>query len=236
MAEDEPSTIKQLIDIYHSSRSRGEWVHLSLESRDGKDFLSFCVNSPAGTPAGTSETWNPGSTPPMQGRPAAWKNLQKRRKTPSQLRRDRKRREAFIAMKNAEVKIENSVKPEFEQLSDKLLEVDDEIELTEISDEAASNECKLGELIKIEGEYKNPNFKSWSQLVLTKEAKIMWEAIKNESDAMGIEEIGEASATFEHCFEFWGTWRIKKPGILKNYIADSDNWPKGIKIIDIKSA
>ena len=44
MAEDEPTTIKQLIDIYHSSRSRGEWVHLSLESKDGKDFLSFCGN------------------------------------------------------------------------------------------------------------------------------------------------------------------------------------------------
>ena len=64
----------------------------------------------------------------------------------------------------------------------------------------------------------------------------MWDTIKQESEAKGIEEIGEASASFKHCFEFWGTWRIKKAGIAKNYISDSDNWAKGIKITDVKSA
>ena len=54
----------------------------------------------------------------------------------------------------------------------------------------------------------------------------MWEAIEHEKEAQGI----------EHCFEFWGTWRIKKAGIAKNYISDSDNWAKGIKITDVKSA
>ena len=112
MAEDKTSTIKQLIDIYYASRSRGEWVHLSLESRGGKDFMTFSVNSPAGTPAGASTTWNPGSTPTWHGRATPW-NSKMRRKTPSQLRRDRKRREAFIAKKcaDADVKVENCVKP-----------------------------------------------------------------------------------------------------------------------------
>ena len=54
----------------------------------------------------------------------------------------------------------------------------------------------------------------------------MWEAIEHEKEAQGI----------EHCFEFWGTWRIKKAGIAKNYISDSENWGKGIKITDFKSA
>ena len=48
--------------------------------------------------------------------------------------------------------------------------------------------------------------------------------------------IGEASASFEHCFEFLGTWRIKNARIAKNYISDSNNWAKGIKITDVKSA
>ena len=64
----------------------------------------------------------------------------------------------------------------------------------------------------------------------------MWEAIRNESDKKGIEEIGEASASFEHCFEFWGTWRVKKPGITLKYLENSKNWSKGIKITQIKQA
>ena len=115
MTEDGVSTINQLIKIYLSSRSRGEWVQLSLESKDGKDFVSFSVNSPAGAPVGTSGTWKPGSTPPCRERAAPLSTLKKRRKTPSQLRRDERRREAFFAKKHAEVKVENSVKPEEQQ-------------------------------------------------------------------------------------------------------------------------
>ena len=62
-------------------------------------------------------------------------------------------------------------------------DVEDEIKLTEISDESANNECKLGELIKIEGTYKNPKFISWSKLNPTEEVKIMWDTIKQESEA-----------------------------------------------------
>ena len=144
-AKGKTSTMKQLIDIYHVSRSRGEWLHRSLEFRDGKDFMTFSVNSPAGTPAGTSATWNPGSTLTWHGRATPW-NSKMRRKTPTQLRRNRKWREASIAKKcaDADVKVENCVKPELEQVCSNPADVEDEIKLTEISDESANNECKFG--------------------------------------------------------------------------------------------
>ena len=152
------------------------------------------------------------------------------------MRRDQKRREAFIARKNAEVKVENPVKLEMQQVLSSPAEIDDEIELTEIGEETFNIECKVGDLLKIEGNFKNPKFQSWSQIDPSEEIKVMWEALINESDAKGIEEIGEASATFEHCFEFWGTWRIKKQGITMKDITDANNWPKGITITDVKSS
>ena len=81
----------------------------------------------------------------------------------------------------------------------------DELELFEISAIKVEKECAENDLIKIEGEFKNPKFKPWTKVNPEEDVKIMWEAIKNESDKKGIEEIGEASATFEHCLEFWGT-------------------------------
>ena len=85
-------------------------------------------------------------------------------------------------------------------------------------------ECAEDDLIKIEGKFKNPKFKPWTKVNPEEEVKIMWEAIKNDSEMKGIEEIGEASATFEHCFEFWGTWRVMKPGLTLKYLEHSENW------------
>ena len=59
--------------------------------------------------------------------------------------------------------------------------VADEIELTEISVKV-KKEFVEDDLVKIEGEYKNPNFKSWSKLNPEEEVKIMWEAIRTESE------------------------------------------------------
>ena len=195
------------------------------------------MNSPSGTPEGTSGTWTPGSSPPCRDSGASWKTFQKRRKTPSQLRRDQKRREAFFAKKQADLNVEISEKPERQQACNSPVEVKDEIELTEISDETASNEYKIGDLLKIEGVYKNPKYEyePWSQIDPREGVKIMCEAIKDDN-VKGIEEIGEASATFEHSFEFWGTWEIKKIGITNKDVADSDNWANGIKITEVKSA
>ena len=71
-------------------------------------------------------------------------------KTPSELRRDRKRREAYFAKKyaDADLKAENSLKPELEQVFRNSADDEDETELTDIRDEPGNNECKLGELVR----------------------------------------------------------------------------------------
>ena len=84
-------------------------------------------------------------------------------------------------------------------------------------------ECAEDDLIKIEGKFKNLKL-AWTKVYPEEEVKIMWEAIKNYSERKGIEEIGEASATFEHCFEFWGIWRVMKPGLTLKYLEHSENW------------
>jgi hypothetical protein len=48
-------------------------------------------------------------------------------------------------------------------------------------------------------------------------------SIEKDNKDKGIEEIGEGSTYFEHNFEFWGTWKIKKPGITIGFL---QNWPK----------
>ena len=64
----------------------------------------------------------------------------------------------------------------------------------------------------------------------------MWEAIKKYGGIKGIKEIGEASATFEHCFKFWGTWRVMKLGLKLKYLENLENWTKGIKITKVEHA
>ena len=124
-----------------------------------------------------------------------------------------------------------------EVIEKKIEDIDDEIELTEISvkaEETAEEECVVDETIKIEGEFKNPNLKPWTKFDPEEEVKLMWDIIKKESENKGIEEMGDASATFEHCFEFWGTWKIRKPGMKLKYLQNSENWTKGFKITEVR--
>ena len=86
MASDN-TTITQLMELYQQSRKSGEWVHLSLESKDGRDYVNFSISNPAGSSAGKSLTQS--FTGP------------RRRKTPSQWKRDQRRKEEFIARKSA---------------------------------------------------------------------------------------------------------------------------------------
>ena len=124
-----------------------------------------------------------------------------------------------------------------EVIEKKIEDIDDEIELTEISvkaEETAEEECVVDQMIKIEGEFKNPNLKPWTKFDPEEEVKLMWDIIKKESKNKGIEEMGDASATFEHCFEFWGTWKIRKPGMKLKYLQNSENWTKGFKITEVR--
>ena len=210
MAGGDNTTMNQLMELFQKSRSRGEWVSLSMESRDGKDFVSFSIRNPAGTPAGTSRSWSPSTRP-------------KRRKTPSQWRRDERRKEEFLAKKNSAVDAKAT------------LEIPkDEIDLKEMKHDQ-KNETPEKNLYKIKGEYKNPGFKPFAVVEPEKEIKTLWEILKKDNESKEIEEIGDGSTCFEHVFEFWGTWRVKA-GMKESFLQDSRNWPKGIKILEVKPA
>ena len=92
----------------------------------------------------------------------------------------------------------------------------------------------MNDLFKIEGEYKNPKFQSWTKVEPNVEVKTLWEKLTNDNKIKGIEEIGEGSTCFEHCFEFWGTWKIQKEGITEEFLKNSENWPKGVKITKVE--
>ena len=111
----------------------------------------------------------------------------------------------------------------------------DEINLSVIPAPAAIEAC-VNDLFKIEGVYRNPNFKPWSTVDPNKEVKLLWEMLERDNKEKGIEEIGEGSTCYEHNFEFWGTWKIVKPGITVEFLQNLENWPKGIKNIEVKPA
>ena len=196
------TTIDQLMELFQQSRKRGEWVSLSMESKDGKDFVNFSIGNPAGAPAGSESrrSWSPSSTP--------WTGPL-RRKTPSQWRRDQKRKQKFIAKKNLaaasleerEIKTED-VDVESDTTAKSTLAIpEDEIELRDLKNKALEHN-----LFKVKGEYKNPTFKPFATVEPQKEIKPLWENIKHDNEIKGIEEIGKGSTCFEHAFEFWGTW------------------------------
>ena len=142
----------------------------------------------------------------------------------------------FLAKKETSV----AQKKEVKESVDKVVTVaaeepKDEINLSVIPTVDAK-ELGVNDLIKIDGVYRNPNFKPWSCLDPNKEVKLLWEALEKDNNEKGIEEIGEGSTCFEHNFEFWGTWKIKKSGITVEFLKNLENWPKGIKKIEVKPA
>ena len=222
MTTDGITTINHLVELFHKSRSKGESVNLSMESRDGKDYLTFSIEYPAGVPAGPRTAPPPPSWTPPRGR-----------KSPSQWKRDQKRKDKFIAMKKDSVQnkkegLTSESKSTFEQPND-------EIDLVEIPTKKKI-EAPVESMFKIVGEYKDPKFRPWSTLDPEKEVKFLWEKIKSDNELKGIHEIGEGSTCFEHCYEFWGTWQIMKPGISIDFLKNEANWPSGIKILEVEPA
>ena len=65
-----------------------EWASLKMEMKDGKETITFSIESPSAWYS--AETWKPGN------------NQWKRRKTPSDHRRDERRKAEFIAKKTLE--------------------------------------------------------------------------------------------------------------------------------------
>ena len=96
MTAEETSTINLLMELFLKSRSKGEWVNLSMESKDGKGSLIFSLGNSAGSPTEQPRAW----TPPPSSRPP-WTRTPRRRKTPSQCRRDQKRMQEYLAKKES---------------------------------------------------------------------------------------------------------------------------------------
>ena len=92
MAQVHPST-SQLMDLFQQSRMKGEEANLSMDTRDSKVYITFSIgtSSSAGNPAVLSRS-----------RPV------RKRKSPSQIRRDQKRKEIFNAKKSS-TSVENDV-------------------------------------------------------------------------------------------------------------------------------
>ena len=231
MATNETPTINQLMDLFLLSRNRGERVKLSMESKDGKDSVNFSLGSPAGNPEGQPKAWAPGSTSPWAWPPLPTWSRPLRRKSPSQWKRDEKRRKEFLLKKAGSEDVKKEANDEL--ISNVIIEEPtDEIELSNIRE--VQSESKVNDLFKIEGEYKNPKFQPWTKVEPNVEVKTLWEKLTNDNKIKGIEEIGEGSTCFEHCFEFWGTWKIQKEGITEEFLKNSENWPKGVKITKVE--
>ena len=78
MADDD--TLAKLLELYQSCKLKGERASLFLETKNGTQSYTFTINEPAGAPEER-------------------RSVSRRWKTPSQLKRDKKRREEFLAKK-----------------------------------------------------------------------------------------------------------------------------------------
>ena len=78
MADDE--TLTKLLELYRNCNAKGERASLFLETKNSIQSFTFTINSPAGVPVGSSEQ-------------------SRKRKPPSQIKRNKKRMDEFLAKK-----------------------------------------------------------------------------------------------------------------------------------------
>ena len=146
----ETSTINQLMELFLQSRSKGEWVNLSMESKDGKDSLIFFLGNSVGSPAEQPQAWTPPPSSTSPRTPMSW--TPRRRKTPSQWRRDQKRMQDYLAKKETSAALKKEVKESVDKVVPE--EPKDEINLIVIPKDDAK-EVVVNDLFKIEGVYKS---------------------------------------------------------------------------------
>ena len=77
-----PITYNNILELYQKCRRNGDWAKVYLETRGKEQFFTISINVSAGSTAGT--------TSGVEG------ESRKRKKTPAQVRRDQKRRSAFL--------------------------------------------------------------------------------------------------------------------------------------------
>ena len=105
-------TLAKLLELYQGCKLRGERASLFLETKNTMQSITFTVNEPAGFPEGRS-------------------SHRRRWKTPSQLKRDRKRKEEFLAKKL-----------ESEPAVEKTSNAEEKVHLVEPSDEIDLEVCE----------------------------------------------------------------------------------------------
>ena len=212
MAE-EKTTFNQLLDIYQQSRKKGLKATLYLDTKDGKEFITFTVGEPVAVSAAEKPSW----TPPLGSI---------KRKSPSQLKRDKRRKEAFNRKKTTEapgIKVEAG-------LPASITEPVDEINLETIDEKTKTK------VFKIKGEFVNPNRRPWFEIVKDDkedEHKAFWELIDKGKDKLGIEDSSDGSTYIEHHLEFWGDL-VFKPGVTEDHVRNMENWPKGVRNLEIR--
>ena len=72
------ATIHSILELYQRCRRNGDWARIYLETQDGREFFSISISPSAGTSAGVEKV------------------NRARKKNPSQVRRDQKRRAVFL--------------------------------------------------------------------------------------------------------------------------------------------
>ena len=201
------NSLKMLLDIYQQSRKNGEWASLKMETKDGKEMITFTIGSPS---AGNSaETWNPEL------------NQSKRRKTPCNQRRDERRKAAFIAKKAAESQ-ETTLKDKPSDDPVKGVHVEPKVEIN-----LEEPEVTIEKEVNYVGEYVYD-----TKLQNDEIHKTIWNTLQN-SFKEGVEEFLDGSTCNEKIVAFWGKCKFKE-GFDENYILDKKNWPNGMKKMEIE--
>eukprot|EP00092_Neocalanus_flemingeri_P106988 GFUD01137298.1.p1 GENE.GFUD01137298.1~~GFUD01137298.1.p1 ORF type:complete len:212 (-),score=73.99 GFUD01137298.1:65-700(-) len=199
-----------LLDLYQQSRMKGEWASLSMETMEGKEFITFKMgNLPAGFKAGVS-------APVKQSM---------KRKTPSQQRRDERRKNEYLAKKSQEATdVTLNAKNKKATKTVLLIEPKDEINLEEPEVEEASEKEKD---VNIVGEYVYDTKLQKDEINNT-----FWKTIQ-ENFQHGVDKFYDGSLWNEKIVFFWGKCKLKN-GFNRSYILDSKNWPKELKYIKIE--
>ena len=218
MASDNSSAIKQLLDIYNKSKLNGEWASLSLETKGGKEHILFSLGCPTRNQNGLKS--------PIQK--LNWK-------TPSQQRRDQRRKIDFLAKKKTTLDIVQKEEIKTEPSESDATKATLVIPLDEINLEPVAFNPSEPNIFKIKGDFKDPNRKPWLNKINPDEDehKAFWNTIEDHKDKIGLVNFSDSSTYIEHFLEFWGDL-LAKPEIDLEHLKDKKNWPAGITNLQVK--
>ena len=103
-------TYNDILEIYQKCRENGDWAKVYFETRGGNEFFTISVNVSAGSAAGTT----------------SGVEKEKKKKKPGQIRRDQKRREAFLERRRQAAPLEEAARTE--EIEEKEVEKSDNVD------------------------------------------------------------------------------------------------------------